>query len=182
MKKVIFWMCGALLVISGACRTAPAAGEAVPLLAGVLGVLREYPDTNAELLARRRAEEVSAADYGRYVIVARSIDAYEGGAHGMATVEYRVFDREAAKVLALADVIPAQARQLTLKNAVEAALRERYGVPEGQGLTSAGFFSDEIGLTENFFLSDQGIGFLWNPYEIAPYAMGAIEVVVPLGE
>jgi hypothetical protein len=180
MNKILFGVCAALLLTAGACRSTPAPagfGESW-LLSGVLSVLAEYPDTGIESLSRNFDEKISAADYGQYVVITRNLDAYEGGAHGLAQVYFTVFDRTAAKVLALADVVPA-ARQPALKNAVEAALRARYNVPEGQGFSAAGFFSDAIDLTENFFLSDGAIGFYWNPYEIAPYVMGGIEVVVP---
>ena len=34
-------------------------------------------------------------------------------------------------------------------------------------------------IPETFFLTPEGLGFFWNPYEIGPYVMGVIEVVIP---
>ena len=39
-----------------------------------------------------------------------------------------------------------------------------------------------VNVTENFFVDDDGIHWIYNPYEIAPYAVGNIEVVLPYSE
>jgi hypothetical protein len=46
-----------------------------------------------------------------------------------------------------------------------------------------GFFTiDDIVPNENFWLSEKGIHYSYNQYEIAPYAMGVIDVTVPYSE
>jgi hypothetical protein len=179
MKRIApaFFLLAAVLV---SCGTQSQTGDQGTgrFLPEVLLLLENDPATETEMLSRFRNEEISAAAYGQYVIVTRTLESYEGGAHGMTTTEYRVFDREKGRVIGLADIAGETERKL-LKETVELTLRENYGIPEGAGFSSAGFFEDEITLPENFFLSEKGIGFHWNPYEIAPYAMGAIEVVTP---
>ena len=47
-----------------------------------------------------------------------------------------------------------------------------------ESLEDVGFWEDSIQPTENMKLSATGITFLYNVYEIAPYAMGAQEVTL----
>ena len=41
---------------------------------------------------------------------------------------------------------------------------------------------DNVNVTENFFVDDESIHWIYNPYEIAPYALGAIEVSIPYSD
>jgi hypothetical protein len=36
--------------------------------------------------------------------------------------------------------------------------------------------------SENFILNDETITFVYNPYEIAPYAVGSIELIITYSE
>jgi hypothetical protein len=149
------------------------------LFAELAETLGRFPDTRAESLGRHYRETITAVDYERYAVVKRVVDYYRGGAHGMAETFYAVFDRGAGRFVTLADVAD-EARRAALRGAVADALRERFGLRADEPLTAAGLFEDEVALTGNFFLSAGGIGFHWNPYELAPYSFGAIEVVVAL--
>jgi hypothetical protein len=169
--------CGALFLSCGSApKAAGASAELFPELAELLG---QFPDMRAESLARHYNESITAVDYEKYAVIKRVLDYYSGGAHGMTETAYYVFDRDAARFVTLADVAD-EARLSGLREAVAGALRERFELGTEEPLTAAGFFEDTFALTENFFLSEEGIGFHWNPYELAPYSFGAIEVVVPL--
>jgi hypothetical protein len=140
-------------------------------------LLVRFPGTRAETLSRHYNESITASDYDRYVIIKRITDYYDGGAHGMYGTEYRVFDRDAGQFVTLKDVFGADEREALHKAVVE-SLRKKFELAEDEDLTDAGFFSGDLVLTENFFLSGKGVGFHWNPYELAPYVFGEIEVVV----
>ena len=43
-------------------------------------------------------------------------------------------------------------------------------------------FTHEIKPNGNFTVSEQGVTYIYNQYEIAPYSMGAIHVSVPWDE
>jgi hypothetical protein len=148
------------------------------LLANSAALLVRVPDTRAEMLSRHYNESITAVDYDRYVIIKRTTDYYDGGAHGLYGTKYRVFDRVSGRFVTLKDVFDADERE-ALRKAVVESLRKKFELAKDEGLTAAGFFSDELTLTENFFLSGEGIGFHWNIYELAPYVFGEIEVVVP---
>jgi hypothetical protein len=176
LNKFMLFLCGALFL---SCRSAPVPAVSSPeLLSGLAETLKEFPDTHAEILARHYNEAITAVDYEHYVVVKRVVDYYDGGAHGMFGTDYHVFDRNTARFVTLADVAD-EARLSGLRLAVLDELRKKFELREDEHLTDAGFFEDDLELTENFFLSEDGIGFHWNPYELAPYVFGEIEVVVP---
>jgi hypothetical protein len=177
LNKFMLFLCGALFL---SCRSAPVpAASSSELFSTLAETLTEFPDTQAEILARHSNEAITAVDYEHYVVVKRVVEYYDGGAHGMFGTDYHVFDRNAARFVTLADVVD-EARLSGLRLAVLDELRKKFELREDEHLTDAGFFADDLELTENFFLSADGIGFHWNPYELAPYVFGEIEVVVPL--
>ncbi len=53
-------------------------------------------------------------------------------------------------------------------------------VAEGAALKDSGFTfeNDLFTLPENFALRDEGLAFYYNPYDVAPYAMGPTEIVL----
>jgi hypothetical protein len=69
-----------------------------------------------------------------------------------------------------------------LKARMEDALRAYSGLESGAPLSTGYFFDDSVELPEDFFLTPSGIGFQWDPYEIAPYAVGPVEVIIPYGD
>jgi hypothetical protein len=173
---VLLGLVGALLVLS--CRSVPAQAASPKLFSEVADLLVRFPDMRAESLFRHYNETITTADYDHYIVVKRTVDSYTGGAHGLSSTDYHVFDRETARFVTLSDI--AGNNEKALHEAVVEALRKKFELAEGEGLTAARFFKDDIELTENFFLSADGIGFHWNVYELAPYVFGAIEVIVPL--
>ncbi|MDR1216046.1 MAG: RsiV family protein [Treponema sp.] len=91
--------------------------------------------------------------------IKRRIEAYTGGAHPSHNTQFYVFDTQNARRLSIEDVVQ-DVEALT--QVAEAALVDKH-------LES---------LPDNFFLTEQGIGFHWNEYEIASYSEGEIEIVV----
>jgi hypothetical protein len=62
----------------------------------------------------------------------------------------------------------------------EAQLRAQYELKESDSLNDKGpLFEDVFELNDNWFLSPEGLGFSFDPYEIGPYAAGFIELVIP---
>jgi hypothetical protein len=55
----------------------------------------------------------------------------------------------------------------------------QYDVSSLAELDAKGIFSDQLFLTHNFYISGDSVVFHYNPYDIAPYSEGAIDVVVP---
>jgi hypothetical protein len=166
------------LVLS--CRSVPVPVTEPPpdLLSEINGLLEQFPDTKAEMLARHYNETITVADHRRYIVIKRAVDYYTGGAHGIRRTDYQVFDRDSARFVRLSDIVDGS-KLPALHGVVVAELKKKFNLREDQQLTDAGFFQNDFPLTENFFLSENGIGFHWNLYELAPYVFGEIEVIVP---
>lgn len=108
-----------------------------------------------------------------------SLDTYLGGAHGSYVVGYYNFDKKTGKLLNIHDIIPEEAEMFALM-AMEEQLCKDWGakdladLQEKTGITMLG----DLYLTNNFLLKNDSILFLFNQYEIAPYAAGLISVTV----
>jgi hypothetical protein len=128
------------------------------------------------------AEEIEAPlNSPRVLVIARSRAFYDGGAHSNYDKTYFVFNRDPAAQVRLSDIIREESRP-ALGELVNRELRAAKGLGPGDSLKKARFFVDEAELTENFFLSPSGLGFHWDPYEIASFAEGYVEALVPFGE
>ncbi|MDR2746080.1 MAG: RsiV family protein [Treponema sp.] len=117
----------------------------------------------------------------RLLVISRDRAFYKGGAHPNSDRTYFVFDREAARQIRLSDIIRKESEP-ALKQVVNRELRAGKNLGPGDSLKNGSFFVDEAELPEDFFLSPQGLGFHWNPYEIAPYSEGHVETLVSSGD
>jgi hypothetical protein len=108
-------------------------------------------------------------------------EGYLGGAHGFKERSLMTFDNRTGARLGVSDVLGAGASS-TLSKIVEAEFRRARSIRSGQTLQDAGFFilpGQEIPVGENFALTDKGMEIQYNPYEVAPYAMGETRVQIP---
>jgi len=112
------------------------------------------------------------------IVVERLLDTYIGGAHGFPSMKYYVLDLDSLKQVTIHDLFE-DYQDERIKAVVYDELRNYGNLAKGQPLSQGGFLSDEPELTENFYVTEQGLGLYWNRYEIAPYAMGSIDIVVP---
>lgn len=111
-----------------------------------------------------------------YAVMSVSKYMYTGGAHGMFTQRFLCFDIPQKKALRLSDVLVMDSTQL--ESILEKQLREQYNIPADKPLTEL-LFDNRIALTQNFYFTSKGIGFLYQPYEIAAYAVGPINIWLP---
>lgn len=104
--------------------------------------------------------------------------AYTGGAHPNSNLSYYTFDRETGKPLVLTDMI---SDTTALLQVVEKAFREQQELLPQNNLEERGYFlrDGQFFLPANVGMSRRGLVFHYNPYEIAAYALGPIEVIVP---
>lgn len=106
--------------------------------------------------------------------------AYTGGAHPNASTRYLNVDAVAVRVLSLEDVlIPAYAAPLD--SAGERVFWSVRNLQPDERLQDAGFWFEEdaFHLTDNFAITEAGLLFYFNSYDIAPYAMGPTELLIP---
>lgn len=108
---------------------------------------------------------------------------YTGGAHGLGNTFLTVFDLKADKTLTLNDVFKPGYKP-KLQKVLENELRKAYDIPANSSLNGKDgiLFDKHLALTKNFYLTGSGIGFIYNPYEVAPYVVGQIELYVPFAD
>lgn len=112
-------------------------------------------------------------------ILSLALNHYEftGGAHGNFFAMGYTFDLNTGDLLTL-DKIITQGSLLAISKICEKRILEIF---EAESLSDAGMFEDYIDLTadQDFFLLSDALVFQFDPYEIAPYSMGNIEVEIP---
>lgn len=101
---------------------------------------------------------------------------YTGGAHGMYGTTVKSYDLAQQKTLQLSDVLT-NGYEEALSEVLAAAVRTKYRLTKNEPL-SAILFDDTIAPNDNFGLTDKGIFFVYQPYEVAAYAVGEIELYV----
>lgn len=102
---------------------------------------------------------------------------YTGGAHGNGGSTYITLDLGKKKILRKEDVFK-QGTEHPLEAVLAATFREKYGLAPADPLNNL-LLVDTIPVTDNFYLTDKGVGFSYNAYEIGPYAMGQVSLFLP---
>lgn len=107
--------------------------------------------------------------------------AYTGGAHPNSNLSFYTFERESGRLLTLADLVT---DTTALVSVVEKAFRRQQKLAPNANLEEQGYFLREgrFFLPANVGLSQEGLVFYYNPYEIAAYAVGPIQVTVPYAQ
>jgi hypothetical protein len=126
-------------------------------------------------------ETFDGAVYPSVLVVSRTRYYFSGGAHGQNEKTFFVLDTKLLSKVELTDILQTGAEN-ELEVQINDALRARYHAKPGEPLTSVGFLSETANVPQNFFVSREGLGFCWNPYEISPYVMGTLEVVLPYAQ
>lgn len=104
---------------------------------------------------------------------------YTGGAHGMYTTTYVNMDLTLIRPLRLDDLFIAEYKE-PLTELIWNQLMADNRVTTREALEDLGYGSTgEIIPVENFYLDTKGITFHYNVYDITPYTMGAVEVILP---
>ncbi len=103
---------------------------------------------------------------------------YTGGAHGLTQLLTLNFDKATGKTITLDDVL-VTGYKIRLNELLQKALMEKADCKDINELHDKGYlFSMEMYPSSNFALGKDGITFIYNPYEIAPYALGRIELTI----
>lgn len=105
---------------------------------------------------------------------------YTGGAHGDYTVKFINIDLDIMKDANLDDLLlPSYEAELNLVG--EKIFRKSYDLSPDQNLEEAGFTfeNNTFALNDNFGITKNGLLFYFNTYEVAPYAMGSIDILIP---
>jgi|GEM_PF-1327280 len=103
----------------------------------------------------------------------------EGGAHPLDYTYFYSYDLNTGKRFKLLDVFQPYTLSY-VADAINDNLKKQLGLKPGQSLKNDAYYnSNYIGVSKNFFVTDKGIGFQYNIYEIASYASVETMVFVP---
>lgn len=146
---------------------------------GTIATIDTIPDSANQLhsyYAARMGEigEVTP----RYITYRNLATQYMGGAHPQTFSYAFSYDLDSAKILNFDNMfLPGSSPEIS--KVIAAQLAEKFDVSPSK-LTDAGFYTNEIAASRSVSISDGTIVFHYNPYEIAPYSMGAFDVqIVP---
>lgn len=114
----------------------------------------------------------------KYLTYSVYIELFYGGAHGSHTVYYRILNLETGEAVTEDDIF-AQGYEEPVSELIADGIREMYeGEVDGRDTLDSIFFED-VHPNGNIEISEEGLSWCFNTYEIAPYYVGTIEVLVP---
>ena len=104
---------------------------------------------------------------------------FQGGAHGGSYVFFINWDTKADKNLALDDIL-IDSYKTNLTQVADTIFRQQEKLSDTSSLSKDYFFKgDKFKLNRNFLITPLGLRFVYNIYEIKPYAAGRTEVLIP---
>ncbi len=104
---------------------------------------------------------------------------YMGGAHNLETRNYYNFDLKTGKVISESDIFKSNVMAELTKIIKLRIVEESDDIESLEELNESVFWTDSIKPNGNFYITDESINYVFNPYEIAPYAYGDTEVSLP---
>lgn len=104
---------------------------------------------------------------------------FTGGAHGGTIIRYLNWDVTAKKKILMSDIFK-PGYEAELNKIAEKIFRKQENLTETASLADNYFFKDaKFSLNQNFLITPIGIKFLYNQYEIKPYAAGQTTLEIP---
>ncbi|MDR2211871.1 MAG: RsiV family protein [Spirochaetaceae bacterium] len=124
---------------------------------------------------------------GDYAVIIQRIFYYQGGAHPNTSETAYIVDMREVRQIRLGDIIskggiPALTAMVDRELRLFSEKLTKEALPPGVPLSNGIYFEDTLTLPEYFYPRAEGLSFGWNPYEIAPYAAGRIEIFLTWGE
>ena len=140
--------------------------------------VKEFPNYAAQWFIERTAEIVH--DSLGILTVEFNDRMYSGGAHTLHQQFFRILDTRTGVRLEVDSLVHKGGAE-RLWGLAERVFRRVREIPPGRGLNEAGFWfqANRFTLNENIGLTSRGLEVIFNPYEIAPYAMGGTRLVLP---
>jgi len=155
---------------------------------------KEYIDNNVDFA--KRITESSLLSFNNAIIldglalhndqhifsygISRFVDF--GGAHPNKTRLFYNFDLEDGSIITEDEVFKeGYQTELTeiIKNKLLSDLNANEDITYIENFDESDYFPEEIKPNGNFYIHEEAITYVFNPYEIAPYYMGETEVVLP---
>ncbi len=106
---------------------------------------------------------------------------FTGGAHGYGATRFLNFEKKSGQEL---DIIDLFKNHKKFVDFAEIQFRSQQNISPDQAINSTGFMFErnEFYLPENIGFTENGLKLLYNPYEVASYADGTIELLLPYND
>ena len=110
-----------------------------------------------------------------------AMDVYEytGGAHGNRYLLIQNYDLETGDMVNEQDLFIDDYYEPLKILLLNALIAQTDNAESKRDLRRMGYSVADVVPNENFYVTQEGITYVYNPYEIAPYAMGCIEIFLP---
>ena len=107
-----------------------------------------------------------------------AMDVYEytGGAHGNRYLLIQNYDLQTGDAVSEQDLFINDYYEQPKTLLLEALIAQTDEAETRKDLRRLGYSVADVVPNENFYVTDEGITYVYNPYEIAPYAMGCIQI------
>ena len=124
---------------------------------------------------KNQSAKILAIEYSDY--------SYLGGAHPNSFLTYSNYNLENGEQVSLDDCFNKD-YEVQLNSIGEKIFRQQKNLTSKSDLNSEGYWFDEnkFELNDNFAIIQNGLLFYFNAYDIAPYAMGSTELIIPYSE
>lgn len=151
-------------------------------------LINDYKKQNADIISHFGTEKIASLNWeyqttgkftgsrGRYTTYTVDKYSYTGGAHGMPWTTNYVFDLRDGHIVDESEIFTDDYKPL-LSELLTAHARDNAENPENMTL-----FVSEVEPNGNFEVSEDGITYIYNPYDIAPYSEGIISITIPWKE
>lgn len=116
-----------------------------------------------------------SADWNKNKCYVITYSSFRGGAHGMYTITYLVFNPKTGALITEQDLFQ-EGYQEPVSELMRQCLRE--ALADDQDALES-IWWDNVVPNGNFSPDEKGIGWIFQPYDIAPYAFGALSADVP---
>lgn len=106
---------------------------------------------------------------------------YMGGAHGLGTRMYRNYNLKDGSIIAEDDLFTGDYKTYLTGLMMQHIIADSEEINSMEELKEV-YWTEHIMPNGNFFLTSESINYVFNPYDIAPYAWGRTEVNIPFAE
>ncbi len=113
-----------------------------------------------------------------YICLALEYYSYSGGAHGLGGTHFINYDIKNKREITIDDLFIA-GNDSSLTKIAEQIFRKQENLTQNDSLKNYFFDENKFALNQNFTITDSGLVFLYNRYEIISYAEGITKLAIP---
>ena len=154
--------------------------------AGALEACRDAEDAGETFYSWTNFYDITAQRVdGNYVSVVAYSSVYLGGAHADNSQAAMNFDLTTGSLLSLSSIFKSECKEYILSKLLYrlSEMESSFMLFSGYETTVQEKFEQmPADMTQNWYLTNQGVVFFYNPYEISPYASGVVSVELSYAE